>query len=109
MMTILCIVSGISFLVFGSLILSTRHMEEEFERYGLSRFRKLVGLLELLGGLGILLGLHFKILLLVSSLGLSLLMVLGVVTRLRVKDSFLETTPAGVLGLINMFIFYFQV
>jgi hypothetical protein len=80
----------------------------EFDRYGLSRFRKFVGLLELLGGLGMLVGMYFKTILLISSFGLSLLMILGVATRLRVRDSLLETTPAGILCVVNMIVFYFE-
>ena len=44
-------------------------------------------------------------LVLVASAGLALLMLLGVATRIRVRDSFMETLPAVVLLLVNAYIF----
>jgi hypothetical protein len=81
-------------------------MKEEFDRYGLSRFQKLTGLLEVLGALGLLLGLKFKILLTISSSGLALLMLLGFGVRIKIKDSFIQSFPAFFYMLLNFFIFY---
>ena len=80
-------------------------MVEEFERYGLSKFRTLTGVLEVLGGLGIFVGLFFKPLLLFSAGGLTTLMLLGVITRIRVSDPIIETVPAFILLLLNGYIF----
>lgn len=101
---ILTWLSGIAFICYGSLSLFTGGMDEEFKRYGLSRFRKLVGLLEVLGGLGSLIGLIYNPLLMLSSAGLACLMLLGVIVRLRLKDSFFLIIPASSLMLINAFI-----
>ena len=81
-------------------------MKEEFDRYGLSRFQKLTGLLEVLGALGLLLGLKFKILLTISSSGLAILMLLGFGVRIKIKDSFIQSFPAFFYMLLNFFIFY---
>lgn len=77
-------------------------MKTEFKRYGLSRFRMLTGILELLGGLGLLLGQYSPLLLLVSSSGLSLLMFLGLIVRIKTKDSLIQTLPALILMIINL-------
>ena len=42
--------SAVAFLFYGIVCVSTSHMKVEFERYGLARFRVLVGVLECLGG-----------------------------------------------------------
>jgi hypothetical protein len=80
-------------------------MKSEFQRYGLKEFRVLTGLLEILGGFGVLIGLFYPPLLSLASLGLFVLMIAGVYTRVRVGDSLLLTLPALALLLINGFVF----
>jgi len=80
-------------------------MIEEFERYGLIKFRKFVGFLELLGGLGLLIGLKYHWILLASSLGLATLMFLGVLVRIWIKDRFILIIPAFLLLIVNLSIF----
>jgi hypothetical protein len=104
---ILVSLSGITFISYGFSCLINGGMTKEFERYGLVRFRKFVGLLELLGGLGSLVGLMYPYLLIFSSAGLTILMLMGIVVRLRLKDRFLLILPAIILMLINGFILFF--
>jgi hypothetical protein len=104
-LNILIIISGFSFFVYGILCISG-NMESEFKRFGLSKWRNIVGILELLGGLGSLIGLRHAPLLLISSFGLSLLMLLGIAARLKVKDNLFQMLPAFFLMLINAIIFY---
>jgi hypothetical protein len=98
------IVSAVLFLVYGGLCLFSNGMEEEFARYGLSRFRRLTGALELLGGAGLLVGLLVPEVMVVASAGLAILMLLGVVARVRVRDPLLEIVPAAVLMVANGFL-----
>ena len=105
-MLTLTIISSISFIIYGVLILSTGHMAHEFERYNLSKYRKLTGILEVLGGLGLLIGLQFNLLFQFSSAGLTLLMLMGTATRIKVKDPFIEIIPAFFLMSINGYLFY---
>lgn len=93
-----------AFFVYGLSCLFSDGMKAEFERFGLARFRRLTGALEVLGALGLAAGYLLPPLVVVASAGLALLMVLGVLTRLRVRDSLLETLPALVLLLLNAFI-----
>ncbi len=81
-------------------------MKKEFERFDLKGFGIYVIVLEVLGAFGLLLGLVFKPLLLLSSGGLSVLMLLGVLTRIKSKDSFLVSLPALFFMILNAFIFY---
>ncbi len=80
-------------------------MSEEFMRYGLTKYKKLTGVLEILGAIGLIVGFSFKPILLLSSAGLSTLMLLGVVTRIRVKDPWFQILPAFILMVVNIFIF----
>jgi len=97
-------VSAALFLVYGALCLFSNGMEEEFSRYGLSRFRRLTGALELLGGAGLLVGLLLPEVMLVAAAGLALLMLLGVTARVRVRDPLLEMVPATVLMIANLWV-----
>ncbi len=58
----------------------------------------------MLGGAGLLLGLQHLPLLLFSALGLTVLMLLGVGVRVRLRDGVLLTLPALVLLVLNGYI-----
>lgn len=97
----LSVLSGVAFVVYGISCLSSPAMAREFTRFGLSRFRLLVGALEVLGGAGLLVGLWYLPLLAASATGLALLMALGVGVRIRLRDGVLLTLPALVLLVVN--------
>ena len=97
--------SIVLFLYYGTSVLVSDAMAAEFERFGLSRFRRLTGGLEVLGALGLILGYfvsHFDI---AASAGLTLLMAAGVIVRFRSGDSLVDALPALVMALLNSFIF----
>jgi hypothetical protein len=106
MQVILIYLSAITFIFYGLLCLLTDHMKKEFHRYGLSQFRTLTGYLELLGGIGLLVGRYYPLPLLISSAGLSLLMFLGIIVRFKTKDPLVEILPAFLLMIINLTILY---
>ncbi len=99
--------SIILFLYYGLDCLFADGMVAEFERYGLSRYRKLTGSLEVLGAAGLIVGYVVPAVLVLASAGLTALMALGVATRFRVRDPLLETVPAFVLMLVNVYIFIY--
>lgn len=79
-------------------------MEGEFLRYGIPQFRKLTGLLQLLGAIGIIIGFWIVPLQILSTLGLSLLMLFGIITRMVIKDSLIKTSPALFYCLLNAYL-----
>lgn len=103
---ILILISGLSFLVYGITYFTSQNMKIEFKRFGLEKAGKLTAVLELLGGVGLLLGLIFQPLLLISAGGLAILMLLGVAVRIKVRDSLLTTLPALSFMILNSYIFY---
>ena len=104
MKDILVFLSACTFIFYGTLCLLTNHMKAEFQRYGMEKFRTLTGVLEVLGGLGLLSGLYYTPLMVISSGGLATLMLMGTVVRIRCKDAFLEIIPAFSLMLLNTYI-----
>jgi len=57
LLSVLTVFSGVTFLGYGGLCLISPSMEREFTRFGLANLRVVTGGLELLGGLGLLMGL----------------------------------------------------
>lgn len=95
-----------SFFFYGVTCLSSKHMVLEFKRYGIPQYRKLTGWLQLAGACGLLLGFWIPYLQIVSTLGLSLLMLFGIITRLLIKDSLIKTCPAFTYCLLNGYLCY---
>lgn len=95
MFELLTAFSAISFFCYGFGCLFSRRMVDEFERYGLARFRKLTGVLQLLGASGLALGLFgYTTIGFLAAAGLSLQMLLGWIVRLRIRDSIVQCLPA---------------
>lgn len=101
----LVVASGCAFVTYGWSCLYTPAMHREFERFGLARFRTMTGVLEVLGGVGLLGGFAWPPAWPLASGGLCLLMICGVAVRLRIGDGLLPTLPAVVLMLVNGYIF----
>ncbi|WP_421794891.1 DoxX family protein [Haliscomenobacter sp.] len=79
-------------------------MKSEFKRFGLERIGMLTIVLELLGAAGLLCGLVYTPILLLSSGGLALLMFFGVLVRIKSKDTLFVSLPALFLMGLNLYI-----
>jgi hypothetical protein len=106
-LTYAIVFSSLSFLFFGWSCLFGRQMRAEFIRYGLGPFRQMVGGLQLLGAFGLLLGPYLNAgIPLGSALGLCLLMLMGVLVRIQIKDTWQQALPALAYAFLNGFIAY---
>ncbi len=81
-------------------------MKSEFKLFGLEKAGTLTAVLELLGAVGLLVGLKIQLILLISAGGLAILMFLGVAVRVKVKDSLWISLPALFFMILNFYIFY---
>ena len=77
-------------------------MLAEFKRYGLDKYRRLTGSLQILGALALLAGLFYFPLAIIGSAGLSVLMFMGLAVRIRLRDGFIKSTPALFYALLNL-------
>ena len=102
--TIAAALSSVSFLLYGASLFGSHAMVAEFERYRLAPYRTLIGALEMAAGVGLLVGLRSRPLLLLAAGGLAGLMLGGIVVRLRVRDPLVSTIPAVLLLCLNVFI-----
>ena len=66
------------FYLFLSLLFILTYFKNEFIRYGIPNFRKITGFFQLLGGSSLLIGIYIDELTRISSLGLTILMFMGV-------------------------------
>lgn len=102
----LVLFSSLSFLIYGIAYFKSPNMKSEFKRFGLEKQGKLVAILEVLGAIGLVVGLAVNPIMLISAGGLALLMLLGVAVRLKIGDSVLVCLPAFFFMVLNAYVFY---
>ena len=103
---VLIFLLAVSFFYYGLACIFSKHMVAEFERYGVPKFRTMIGVLEVLGGVGLLGGYLVPAVQLLSVGGLAMLMFLGCVLRLKIRDSLLQILPALTLLILNLWLFF---
>ena len=81
-------------------------MKSEFKRFNLEKLGLLTIILEFVGAAGLLIGLLYNPIVLISSGGLALLMFLGTIVRIRLKDGLLVSLPALFYMVLNAYIFF---
>ena len=104
--SVLAASSGVAFVVYGVLCLTSPAMQAEFERFGLARFRMLTGVLEVLAGVGLLVGLRWPPATWLSAGGVALLMLGVVVMRVSVGDRVTAIAPAFILFVVNAYLLW---
>ena len=97
--------SSLSFFAYAISYFTSPNMKKEFKRFGLEKLGFLIILLQIIGATGLLVGLKFNLILSISSLGLALLMLSGLIVRIRLKDSIWISLPALFYMLLNTYIF----
>lgn len=109
LLTLLIVISSLSFMGYGIAYFSSKKMKSEFQRFGLEKVGALTAILEILGAIGLLLGLKIHLILLVSAAGLAVLILLGVAVRIKVRDTLWVTLPALFYMILNAYIFFMSV
>lgn len=92
---------ALSFLIYSISCLTTRRMRLEFERHGLAQFRTLTGLFQLFGVAGLLVGLQFPVIGVFTTIGFTIQMLLAVGVRIKIRDSAIQCSPAGLYCTLN--------
>ena len=99
--------TGLFFLYYGAACLFSKAMKAEFERFGIPRLRLLVGVLDLLGGIGLWVGLIVPGLGVLAAVGISLLMSIVVVQRIQQGDTLSQMAQAGFFALVALWLSVF--
>jgi len=101
---VLTLISGISFIYYGFSSFFSKKMKIEYKRWGYPEQRLIIGSLQLLGGLGLFLGLVFEPLVPLSSASLMLLMLAAIGVRIKIEDQPLRMIPALFYAVLNFLI-----
>ncbi|NBS51964.1 MAG: hypothetical protein EBS96_04985 [Spartobacteria bacterium] len=104
MNTALILFSAISFFVYGSACFFSPYMKGEFTRWGFGAQRALVGGLQLCAVVGLLAGFEQPLLGRAASVGLALMMLVAVGVRIRIKDSIMQTIPALLYLVLQVYL-----
>ena len=102
---VLILLSAISFLYYGLNSLFSKRMISEYKRWGYQNQRLILGSCQISGGLGLLIGLAFPLMLSLASFLLMCMMIVAVLLRTRLKDRLVQKLPALFYALLNLFIF----
>ena len=86
--------TGISFIIYGINSFYSKRMIREFKRWGYKKHRKTISSLQILGGLGLVIGLQINIILIASSLCLSIMMFVAIIVRVKINDNVARILPA---------------
>ncbi len=95
---------ALSFLVYGVGCFISQGTAREFVRYGLPGQRLLVGGLQLCAVAGLLAGLRFPWMGRAAAVGLTLMMLVAVGVRLKIRDTLLQSAPAVFYLLLNAYL-----
>ena len=103
---ILIYFSAISFIFYSINSLYSKRLISEFDRWGYGKFRILIASFQLLSGIGFIIGLYFSFLINIVSFLLSVMMLVAIFVRIKVKDDVIEIFPAIFYASLNLIIFY---
>lgn len=99
------LVSSFSFFGYVLSYFISPHMKSEFKRFNLEKLGLIIILFQFLGATGLLVGLIYHTILIISSLGLFLQMLLGLIVRIKLKDDLWISLPAFFFMILNGYIF----
>ena len=105
-LTLVVIFTGVSFIIYGYSSFISRRMKSEYARWGYNNQRKIVGSLQLLGGIGLILGLQINVLLITTSFCFIMMMTMAIFIRIKIKDNITEILPAITYLFLSILIFY---
>ena len=100
----LIIFSAISFLSYGLACFFSSYMEREFVRYRFASQRAIIGGFQLCAAIGLLVGLSQPWMGRAASAGLTVMMLVAIGVRVRIKDTFWQMTPAIFYLLLNAYL-----
>jgi len=99
--------SAISFIFYGISSFYSDRMIFEYERWGYKNFRILIASLQLIAGIGLIIGNYFSLLLLILvSASLTLMMITAIFVRIQIKDNLTNILPAILYTILNFILFY---
>ena len=110
---VVLVVTAAGFLVYGIQVFVSPFIRKEFSRFGMTTFqRNATGSLQVLGASALVAGIAYPILGFMSACGFTIMMSSALIVRIRIKDTFIQSLPAMLLLLANIwlcFSFYYWI
>lgn len=103
---VLVLFQGLSFVAYGINSFISKRMKSEFQRWNLKKYRKTIASCQLIGGVALLFGLEWNIMLVLSSCFLGVMMLVAIVVRIKVKDNISDILPAFAYLVLSGIILY---
>jgi len=95
------LLSACMFTYYGLRCIRSLESRQEYRRYGIPHLRVLNGTLQLLGAGGVMIGLLVPLIGMIAAGGLCAMMLLGLATRVRLRDAKRLMLPAASLAALN--------
>ena len=103
---VLVLFTGLSFVAYGINSFISKRMKSEFQRWNLKKDRKAIASCQLIGGVALLFGLEWNIMLVLSSSFLGVMMLVAIVVRIKVKDNISDILPELAYLVLSGIILY---
>lgn len=100
--------TGISFIVYGVNSFISKRMIHEFKRWGLADKRKIIGVCQCIGGLGLLIGFEYNVTIIISTFFIITIMLVAILLRIQIRDNISDILPAIAYMLLCAIILYEQ-
>ena len=100
----LVLFSALSFLAYGAGCFFSAGLEREFVRYRMEWLRRMVGTLQIAAAFGLLGGLSQPWLGQAAAVGLTLMMLVAVGVRIKIRDTLWQTVPALFYLALNAYL-----
>ena len=88
---VIVVFTSLSFIIYGINSFTSNRMVNEYVRWGFGKYRKIIGLSQILCGTGLLIGLKWLVLLQFASLSLIIMMSLAILVRVKINDNISRT------------------
>lgn len=107
----LLVFNSLAFFSYGIACLFGPKMKVEFVRFGLQDYQRVItGVSQVLGAIGLIVGYFVCIWISIcAAIGLSVLMLAGFITRLKIKDPIAETLPSFLFMVLNIILTYYMI
>ena len=106
---ILQIILGLGFLLFGVTKFISKKMVEGFDHFGLPQWLRVVtGVLEILGAIGLIVGIWSPAIATLASVGLAIIMFFATLTHLCARDPFSTLLMPSMLFILLIIVVFLQ-
>ena len=97
------LISGLSFFAYSLNYMLSARMKNELKRLQMEHLSHVIVICQFLGATGLFLGLFYNWILVLSSFGLAMLMLCGLIVRAKSKDNLFVSLPALFYLVLNLY------